>query len=91
VEQAVPEAAETLDRPRHRAALFPVIRRCLDERDIRGQQNFFQDACAPFSAAVFSTCFMRKIIQVYNQMTTGMTIPEKTETLQPGAGTRTAC
>lgn len=43
VEQAIPEAAETLNLP---PALirryFQVIRRSLDERDIRGQQLFFK-------------------------------------------------
>jgi predicted solute-binding protein len=41
VEQAVPEAARTLDIPPSIIRrYFRVIRRSLDERDIRGQQLF---------------------------------------------------
>lgn len=43
VEQAVPAAAATLDlAPDIVRHYFQVIRRCLDERDIRGQELFFR-------------------------------------------------
>ncbi len=43
VEQAVAEAAATLDlAPGIVRHYFQVIRRCLDERDIRGQELFFK-------------------------------------------------